>query len=288
VAIIGAGRVGTALAVLLERAGYRVVAASGWERSRVRVRRYLPFTRFVSAQAAHLAARAAKAVVLGVPDDAIGEVCSGLADKGAFGPHQSVVHLSGSVGLDVLAPATQHDARGISAHPLQTVPDVEQGIARLPGSPFAVTAGDDAGFEFGEALVTDIGGRPFRLEDRLKPLYHAAAVFCSNYLVTVEGLAERLFRLAGLHDPLPLFAPLAQAALEATMDRGPLAALTGPVVRGDAGTVARNLDALAEHAPEAVKAYVELAAAAAGLAADGGRLSPEDRARVDEVLDRWR
>jgi predicted short-subunit dehydrogenase-like oxidoreductase (DUF2520 family) len=288
VAIIGAGRVGTALAVLIERANHRVVAASGWERTRARVRRYLPFTSFVSAQAAHQAAKAATVVILGVPDDAIAEVCSTLAAHEAFGSRQHVLHLSGAVGLEALAPAQELGARPLSVHPLQTVPDVEEGIRNLPGSSFAVTATEEAEFAFGEALVAAVGGRPFRLADEMKPLYHAAAVFCSNYLVAVQGLAEHLFSLAGLEDPVPLFAPLARAALDATLDRGPAAALTGPAVRGDVGTIVRNLEALAKHAPEAVGPYVELAAAAADLAVRGGRLAPEDRSRLEEVLAQWR
>jgi predicted short-subunit dehydrogenase-like oxidoreductase (DUF2520 family) len=288
VAVIGAGRVGTALGVLLERAGHRVTAASGWEPSRDRVRQYLPFTRFLPAPAAFTAAGAARVVILAVPDDAIRSVCSDLAAHGAFRVNQRVLHLSGSVGLDALASAEQFGAGALSIHPLQTVPGVEEGIRRLPGSGFAVTARDEPGFDFGESLVADVGGRPFRLPEDMKPLYHAAAVFCANYLVTVEGLAERLFRLAGLEHPVLVFAPLARAALDAALEKGPGAALTGPVVRGDAGTVDRNLEALALHAPEAVPPYVELASAAAELAVEGGRLSEEDRARIEEVLRRWR
>jgi predicted short-subunit dehydrogenase-like oxidoreductase (DUF2520 family) len=288
VAVIGAGRVGTALAVLLERANHRVVAASGWERTRARVRRYLPFTSFVSAQVAQQAAKAATLIIVAVPDDAIAEVCSTLASHEAFGSRQHVVHLSGAVGLDALAPARELGARPLSVHPLQTVPDVEEGIRNLPGSSFAVTASDEAGFAFGEALVVAVEGRPFRLADDMKPLYHAAAVFCSNYLVAVQGVAAHLFSLAGLDDPVPLFAPLARAALDTALDRGPAAALTGPAVRGDVGTIVRNLEALAKHAPEAVGAYVELAAAAADIAVRGGRLAPEDRARLQEVFDQWR
>lgn len=287
-AVIGAGRVGTALAVLLERANHRVVAASGWERTRARVRRYLPFTTFVSAQVAQQAANAATLIIVAVPDDAIAEVCSTLASHGAFGSRQHVVHLSGAVGLDALAPASELGARPLSVHPLQTVPDVEEGIRNLPGSSFAVTAADEAGFAFGEALVVAVEGRPFRLADDMKPLYHAAAVFCSNYLVAVQGVAEHLFSLAGLDDPVPLFAPLARTALDTALERGPAAALTGPAVRGDVGTIVRNLEALAKHAPEAVGAYVELAAAAADIAVRGGRLAPEDRARLQEVFDQWR
>src|SRR5207247_1929880 len=98
----------------------------------------------------------------------------------------------------------------LSLHPLQSIPDVDEGIRRLPGSGMAVTATADEARRLGERLATGIGCVPFRLADEAKPLYHAAAVFCSNYLVVVEALAERVFRTAGLEDPVPLFAPLAR------------------------------------------------------------------------------
>jgi predicted short-subunit dehydrogenase-like oxidoreductase (DUF2520 family) len=195
--------------------------------------------------------------------------------------------LSGSVGLEALNSAALQGANIFSLHPLQSFPDVETGIARLPGSPIAVTAREEEAFAFGEGLARDAGGRPFRLADEVKPLYHAAAVFCSNYLVAVEGMAEHLFRLAGLVDPLPTFQPLARAAFDSTFALGPANALTGPAARGDAGTIERNLVALAERAPEAIAAYVSLARVAAAVAVHTGRLRPEGEARVEEVLRRW-
>jgi predicted short-subunit dehydrogenase-like oxidoreductase (DUF2520 family) len=279
--IVGAGRVGTGLAVLLSRAGRQVAAASGRDGSRARVERYLPGVPFLDDMSA---ARDTAVVILGVPDDRIEPVCTALAEAGAFRPGQAVVHLSGATSLAALEPARRAGATVLSLHPLQTVPDVDSAIERLPGSAMAVTAHDEAGYAVGERLATDAGGRPFRLPDDRKPLYHAAAVFCSNYLVAVEGLAERLFRAAGLDDPVELFAPLARATLDHVLEDGPAAALTGPAARGDAGTVRRNLEALASNAPDAVPAYVALARAALDLAQGAGRIDAEARARVEEAL----
>jgi predicted short-subunit dehydrogenase-like oxidoreductase (DUF2520 family) len=280
--------VATALAVWLERGGHRVVAASGREPTRDRVARYLTSTRFVPAEASDRAARAGTVVIIGVPDDLIAPVCSEVAERGGFGPNQQVLHLSGSVELEALSAARERGAEVLSLHPLQTFPTVRDGIERLPGSAIAVTAHTVTGFTVGETLARVVGGRPFRLNDEVKPLYHAAAVFCSNYLVVVEAVAERLFRLAGLEDPVSLFGPLARSTLDTTLARGPREALTGPAVRGDVGTVARNLEALVASSPPAVTPYVALATAAADLAVEGGRLSKEDRKRLDEVLKRWK
>ena len=285
VAVVGAGRVGTALAVLLGRAGHRIVAASGREDSRARVEAWLSDVPFLPpAQAA----RAAQVVLLAVPDDAIAPACHEIAAAAGFAEGAFVAHLSGAAPLLALGPARAAGAHVLSMHPVQTVPDVESGIERLPGAHVAVTAWEVPGFEVGERLASDWGGRPFRLSEERKPLYHAAAVFCSNYLVAVEGLAERLFRAAGVEDPLPAFAPLAEATLANVVRVGPAAALTGPVARGDAGTVRRNLEAIAAHDPDATAAYVALADAAIDLAVRGRRLGPEAVVGLREVLDGWR
>ena len=285
VAVVGAGRVGTALAVLLGRAGHRIVAASGREASRARVEAWLSDVPFLPPAEA---ARVAEVVLLSVPDDAIAAACDEIAVAGGFVGGASVAHLSGAAPLLALGPARAAGAHALSMHPVQTVPDVESGIERLPGAHVAVTAWEEPGFAVGERLAADWGGHPFRLPEERKPLYHAAAVFCSNYLVAVEGLAERLFRAAGVEDPLPAFAPLAEATLANVVRVGPAAALTGPVARGDAGTVRRNLEAISAHAPEAAAAYVALADAAIDLAVRVHRLEPDDVTGLREVLDEWR
>jgi predicted short-subunit dehydrogenase-like oxidoreductase (DUF2520 family) len=285
VALIGAGNVGTALGVLLERAGHRVVSVAGSDRTRERARTYLSFTEFVPLPQAPDAARPVNLVVLAVPDDVIRSACSTLAEGHAFHRGQVVMHLAGSV--DALETASILGADVLSVHPLQTVPTIEEGIARLPGSHMGVTAWNEHTSAFGEALAVAIGGRPFRLPDHVKPLYHAAAVFCSNYLVTVEAVAEELFRAAGLSDPLEMFEPLARAALDATLARGPSEALTGPAVRGDAGTISRNLVALQQRAPETIPAYVALAKMTARLALGSGRLPRDGYGRVMDILTRW-
>jgi 2-amino-4-hydroxy-6-hydroxymethyldihydropteridine diphosphokinase len=286
VALIGAGRVGTAFGALLERAGgYRVVAVSGRRASHERAQRYLPFARFLLPEDA---AKEADVAVFGVPDDLIAKGCEVMASNGAFRRRQRVLHLSGSIGLDALAPAKSKGAEILSVHPLMTVPEVEAGIERLPGSPMAVTATTEAGFGFGEGLVQAVGGEPFRLPDEAKPLYHAAAVFASNYLVVVEALAEELLRTAGVEDAVQRLTPLARASLDRALELGPSTALTGPAARGDVGTLARNLKALGEHAPHMVPAYWMLARQAARIAHQAGRLSTEGRDRIEEVLGRAR
>jgi predicted short-subunit dehydrogenase-like oxidoreductase (DUF2520 family) len=273
------------MGVLLSRAGHTVVAASGrGAGSRERVERHLPGVPFVGSVEA---AKRAEVVLLSVPDDRILDVCVTLAKRGGLAAGPAVLHLSGANPLDDLAPAAEVGASTLSIHPLQAAPSVDAAIERFPGSGFAVTARDEEVFVLGERLAADAGGHPFRLLDEHKPLYHAAAVFASNYLAVVEGIAEELFAQAGIAEPRPLFGPLAEGTLASVLERGAAEALTGPVARGDAGTVRRNLEALRERAPGCVPSYVALARAALEVAGRAGRASEHHRAKIEEVLDAW-
>jgi predicted short-subunit dehydrogenase-like oxidoreductase (DUF2520 family) len=285
VAVIGAGRVGTAVAARLLDAGHRIVAISGRAGTVDRAARYLPG---VPIRPAPIAARGAEVVIIGTPDDLIEPMATSLAGEGALGEGQTAMHLSGATSLDALSAPRAAGAEVLSLHPLQTFPDVDAALARIPGSGIAVTALSEPGYVLGERLVRDVGGRSFRLADEAKPIYHAAAVFASNYLVAITALADELFRDAGMPEPAELFLPLQRATLDNVAAMGPAAALTGPAVRGDAGTVAANIEALAKYAPEAVPAYVALADVALDLAHRSGRLSTAARAAVEGVLDSWR
>jgi predicted short-subunit dehydrogenase-like oxidoreductase (DUF2520 family) len=282
IAVVGAGRVGTAVAVLLRRAGHRIVAVSGGAATRGRAGSHLPDVPFVDPVGA---ATAAELLLIGTPDDAIASVAAEVAS--AIRPGTWVAHLSGSLGLDALEPVRAAGARRLAIHPLQTLPDVGTALERLPGSWIAIAADDDEGYGLAERIAHDLHGRPFRLPDELRPLYHAAAVFASNFVVATSAVAEELFAAAGVPEPRAAMTPLQQATLANVERSGPAAALTGPAVRGDAGTIGRNLEALKQHAPEAVALYVALARATLDLADRSGRLGPGARRAVEEVLDVW-
>jgi predicted short-subunit dehydrogenase-like oxidoreductase (DUF2520 family) len=280
IAVIGAGRVGTALAVLLQRAGHRIAAVSGRSDTDERAAKYLPGVEVLRFPEA---AQAAEVLLVGVPDARVEPITASLPIR----PGTAVVHLSGALGLDALSAAESHGALPVALHLLQTFPTVEAAIERVPGSAAAVTARTEEGFALGERLALDVGARPFRLADEQRPLYHAGAVLASNAVVALMGLAQQVFRDAGIVEPIERFLPLTRASVDNTGELGPADALTGPVVRGDAATVERNLRALAERSPAALPAYVALSRAAADLAERSGRLDPAQRAAVEEVLARW-
>jgi predicted short-subunit dehydrogenase-like oxidoreductase (DUF2520 family) len=229
---------------------------------------------------------AAEVVLITTPDERIADACEELAGQRAFRSGQVVGHASGATGLDALAAARSAGADVLSMHPLQTFPDAVSAIEGLPGSAMAITAEDERAAEVGERLARDVGARPFRIPAELKPLYHAAAVFASNYVVAVLAEAERLFAAAGVTDR-SLWMPLSRATVENVDRLGPEAALTGPAVRGDAGTVRANIEAIGAAVPDAVHLYATLARAALDLAGRSGRLDPEQRREVEEAFSTW-
>lgn len=280
IAIVGAGTVGTAVGVTWAGAGHRVVAVAGREETVSRAARWLPGVPVLPIAEA---VSGAELVAIGVPDGVLPEIVSTVASAVSSGV--DVLHLSGASGLDVLEPVVEAGARPLAVHPLQTFADVAGALETLPGCAVAVTAADDDGFVLGEALGRDLGGRPFRLPDAQRPLYHAAAVFASNYVVAVSAAADALFSHAGVPEALAAMRPLQEATLANVHRLGPQSALTGPAVRGDAGTIDRNLSAIAAADPELVAPYVALCRTAMLVAGD--RLAEPARPAIEEVLARW-
>jgi predicted short-subunit dehydrogenase-like oxidoreductase (DUF2520 family) len=173
----------------------------------------------------------------------------------------------------------------VALHPLQTFPHVDP--ERLSGCVAAVTAAGEAGHALGERLARDAGAAPFRLRDRDRALYHAAAVFASNHVVATSAIAERLFTAAGVPDAAAAMAPLQRATIENIQALGAEDALTGPAVRGDARTIEANLTAVAAAYPAAVGVYVAMCRAMLDLAEHAGRLDATARNSVEEALAPW-
>lgn len=282
VGVLGTGRVGAVLGAALAAAGHRVVAASGASgASRARSALLLPQTPH---RAAPAVARAATDLLLvAVPDDALAAVVADLAATGALRPGQVVAHTSGAHGLAVLAPAAAAGARPLALHPAMTFTGTPDDLSRLAGSSYGVTAPAELR-PFAARLVADLGGVPEWVGEADRPLYHAALAHGANHLVTLVNDAADRLRDAGVDRPEKVLAPLLRAALENALRLGD-DALTGPVSRGDAGTVRRHLDRLAATAPESVPAYLALARRTADRAVAAGRLRPADAAPLRDVLD---
>jgi predicted short-subunit dehydrogenase-like oxidoreductase (DUF2520 family) len=278
VGVIGAGRVGAPLAAALARSGHPLVGAHAVSaRSRRRVAEFLPGTPLMSTEEVMAAA---DLVLLTVPDDVLGALVAGLADTGAVTPGQFLVHASGRYGVGILEPATRLGALPMALHPVMTFTGSRADIERLAGCPFGVTA-PLVLRPVAEALVVEMGGEPVWVPEAARPLYHAALANGANHLVTLIAQTLDLLTTAGIEDPPQLVRPLLSAALDNVLRMGD-EALTGPVARGDARTVAAHLAALSAAAPEARAAYVAMARLTADRALAAGRLDP---AAAEALLD---
>jgi predicted short-subunit dehydrogenase-like oxidoreductase (DUF2520 family) len=283
VGIVGAGRVGAPLGAALAAAGHPVIAASGVSTaSRRRIAELLPTAEVLPPD--RVAARA-RLVILSVPDDALAGIVGGLVETGSFRPGQVVVHTSGAHGTGVLAPAAVAGARPLALHPAMTFTGTRVDLERLAaGVSFGVTAPPDLR-RFATGLVKDLGGAVEWVPEERRALYHAALAHGANHLVTLVNEALDRLRDAGVTDPARVLSPLLHAALDNTLSLGD-AALTGPVSRGDAGTVARHLAVLGAAAPESVPPYLALARRTADRAIAAGRLRPADAEPLLDVLAR--
>lgn len=284
VGVIGAGRVGSVLAAALDAAGHDVVAASGLSAaSAERAARLLPGVPLLPADEV---VAAADLVVLAVPDDILAGLVSGLAGTGAWRPGQLAFHTSGAHGLDVLAPAEVAGVLPLALHPAMTFTGAPEDTDRLTGAPFGVTSRPEFR-PVAEALVLEMGGEPFFVAEADRKLYHAALVTGANHLVTLVAEAADLLRTAGVTDPARVLGPLLTAALDNGLRRGDRG-LTGPVSRGDVGTVTDHLATLGERAPESVAAYVAMAQRTTERALAAGRLKRHEGAPLLELLGQAR
>lgn len=229
-AIIGRGRLGNALAQALREstAAIEVVGPLGHDPDLT----------------------GADAVLLCVPDGQIALAAAEIA------PGPLVGHCSGATGLDVLRP---HEAFGL--HPLMTV--TARG-ARFAGAGAAIAGTTRRAEELAQQLALALGCKPVTISDHDRAAYHAAASIASNFLITLEGMAERLAATAGISRAQ--LVPLVRATVDNWAALGPAQALTGPVARGDEGTVARQRAAIAQRTPDLLDVFDALVAATRALA----------------------
>ena len=280
VGVVGAGRVGTALAAALRRSGHRIVAVSAVSAASLRrVDERLPGTPVRPPQEV---VAESDLVLLTVPDDALPALVSGLVATGTELAGRLVMHASGRHGLAVLEPAARRGALPLALHPVMTFTGRPDDVDRLAGVSFGVTTPDQLR-PVAEVLVMEMGGEPVFIAEEDRGLYHAALAGAANHLVTQVVQAADLLRTAGVAEPSRMLGPLLGAALDNALRLGD-AALTGPVARGDADTIAGHLAALAAAAPEALPAYLALARLTADRALASGMLTPPDAQRLLEVL----
>lgn len=284
VGVVSAGRVGSVLGAALARAGHTVVAASGLSASSLaRAERLLPEVPLLPPDET---VRLADLVLLALPDDALGGMVRGLVATESLRPGQIVVHTSGAHGIDVLAPAAEAGVLPLALHPVMTFTGREEDLERLTACSIGVTAAadDEAAWNVGEALAVEMGAEPVRIPDSARALYHAALTHGANHLMTLVADCAELLREAGIQHSERLVAPLLSAALDNVLRHGDRA-LTGPVARGDLGTVRKHLAVLADRAPEVVPSYRALAKRTVARSESAGLLNAAAAAELTDLLD---
>jgi predicted short-subunit dehydrogenase-like oxidoreductase (DUF2520 family) len=271
IGIIGAGAVGTALGVALSRGGWPVHAVASRDPARRERFRSLVEGSRQFAEATALVEEV-ELIVVAVPDDAIREVAAGLRMYSG----QAMVHTSGLLDADVLQPAMAAGTQIGSFHPLVAFADMERAVAALHGATIAIE-GDDQLVALLARMAEAIGAQPVRLAPGAKGAYHAAAVLAAGGFVALLDAIAELGKVAGLDEAgaLAIYGPLIEQTLGNARALGIRAALTGPMTRGDRGTLDAHIAALRRHAPDVLPLYLAAAAREIALAEARGALTPE-------------
>lgn len=280
IGFVGAGRVGTALGVAFRRAGWPVTAVASRDPGRRDA-----FVALVPGakgfEAPHAVVDESDLLFITVPDDAIADVAAGIRLYSG----QAIVHTSGALPAAVLAPAMAAGTEAGSFHPLVAFADLDTALAALPGATVAIE-GDAGLLPLLSDVAVAIGARPVRVTAAGKAAHHAAAVVAAGGLVAVLDAVAELGGSAGLlgDDRLGAYLGLAGQALENARRLGTGGALTGPIVRGDLGTVRLHLDALRRLAPDVLPIYVALSRRSLAIAQARGDLGPERTAELLALL----
>lgn len=282
IGFIGAGITGTALATRLDQQGYDIAAVSS--RTLVSAEKLAQRMKHCRVyKTAQEVADNAQFVFITTPDDVIGEV----AVRIRWYKGQSVVHCSGAHSVDIIESARQFGANTGCFHPLQTFASMEQAIENLPGSTFAIEA-DEPLLTVVKDMSTAMAGHWIILEAGDKVLYHTAAVFACNYLVTLMKLATDLWQDFGVSQEQAIKAllPLLRGTLSNIENVGLPNCLTGPIARGDLGTIKRHLEALEKESPYLLSTYKQLGLQTLPIALAKGKINSEKVQELQALLSK--
>ncbi|UCC65930.1 MAG: DUF2520 domain-containing protein [Deltaproteobacteria bacterium] len=287
IAIVGAGVVGTALAYLLKEKGYPLVGiASRRQESAQRAASLLPGG-VQATVAPEEVVPGADLVFITTSDSAIQEVCEAIANKKGFRPEQIVVHTSGALPSTILNRAKESGAQIASVHPLQSFADVKEAVKTIPSSIFCLE-GDREAIPPLIELVKTLGGKPISIDTQHKPLYHAAAVVASNFLVTLSYLSYTLYETMGIpqEEAAQALLPLIKGTVNNVEKLGPVRALTGPISRGDGNVVRGHLEALKELSPTFTDIYCSISRLTVEIGIKKGTLSLEGGEEILQIVGR--
>ena len=281
-AIIGAGMVGTAIGYLLKKAGYEIVAIA--DKSAAALRRAQSYTGGKACRKPQEVLREADCILITTPDDIILSVCKDIA-RSPLIKDKYIFHMSGAGGLDLLDPARKAGAAVGSIHPLQSFSSVDNAIQNIPSSYFGITVDAKAKTQ-AETIVLALGGKPIYISSQQKSLYHAAACVASNYLVSLLNVVESIYQSIGINenDAKKAYLPLIYGSLKNIELSGSVQALTGPIARGDSGTIQKHVDAINANLPQYASLYSSLGLVTIKLARAKGTLNSRQAKKISNIL----
>ncbi len=281
-AIIGLGKVGTAIGHLLNKAGHKIVAIS--DRSADALKTALPYTGGEAFNNPKQAVTGADVILITTPDDIIADACNEIADPELVGG-KFVFHMSGAGGLDLLDAAKNAGASVASIHPLQSFSSIDTAINNIPGSIFGITADKKIQKKAG-IIVRDLNGTPIFISSAQKPLYHAAACFASNYLVSLLNVVEEIYGSIGINkeNAQKAYLPLVYGTLKNIEKYGSIQALTGPIARGDAGTIKKHIAAIEDTQSPFAPLYRAMGLITIDVARKKGTLSSKQAKIINNLL----
>jgi predicted short-subunit dehydrogenase-like oxidoreductase (DUF2520 family) len=277
---IGAGTVGTALALKLNSRDYPVVAVAS--RSQASAGNLAERVKGCSAVSNNQdVADAAELVLITTPDDAIASVAAQVD----WHRGQGVVHCCGAESTDILAPARKSGARTGAFHPLQTFASVEKALENIPGSTIAIEA-EPPLLQTLKDIAAALGGQWIELKAGDRAVYHVSAVVACNYLVTLEKLATDLWQTFNVprQQAVRALLPLIRGTIRNIETIGIPDCLTGPIARGDIGTVKKHLDALKKAAPDLLSTYREMGLKTIPVALSKGKIDEQRAKELEAVL----
>lgn len=286
IALIGPGRVGCAITKRLYQAGHPITAIVGRNYNKT-----VAACEFISCPISHATTELnglskVDIVLLAVPDDRISTLAAKLQKLNNFSETTTLAHFSGLHSATVMHQQNS-PVQLLSIHPLLPFADRQSAFLNLNNCPCALE-GDASALSLGEQLIHSIGGQCFLIKGEKKDLYHTSACIASNFLVTLIAWARDLLSHCGIENThaVPLLMPLIQATLDNIKAYGPEQGLTGPIVRGDCGTVIRHLEELKKTSSNQLDTYLELGKLTLSLAEKSGRLDKSFISNLQTILEK--
>jgi predicted short-subunit dehydrogenase-like oxidoreductase (DUF2520 family) len=282
IGIIGAGRLGSSLALALTAAGRKVVSATTTSLKRqVLLQAAIPDA-FITENIS-VSINLSDVVFVTCPDGVI----SDIAASQQWRPKQTIIHCSGALSLDALSTVRQFGAVGGSFHPIQTFPspDSAQNFAKVT---FGIEADNPNVLDYLKLLASDLGGQSVPIPTDHRDAYHASAVMSSGLLSAWLGVAADMWSLFGYerHQALQALSPLITSTAQAVVSRGVPASITGPYVRGDVETVATHIEATSSAGVDVARAYAAMALATIKVAAEQGSLGEDSQREIEMILNK--